>query len=40
MDCIEWIIAFFAMDKLILYFKSFFEYELEIVKKAKEANKD
>lgn len=39
MDCIEWIIAFFAMDKLILYFKSFFEYELEIVKKAKEVNK-
>lgn len=39
MNCIEYIIALFAVDKLILYFKSFFEYELEITKKAKEAQR-
>ena len=35
MDCIEYIIALFAVDKLVLYFKSFFEYEVEIIKKSK-----
>ena len=39
MDCIEYIIALFAVDKLVLYFKSFFEYEVEIIKKAKEAER-
>lgn len=39
MSCIEWLIGLYALDKVILYFKSFFEYELEIVKKAKEQNK-
>ena len=39
MNCIEYIIAFFAVDKLVLYFKSFFEYEIEIIKKAKEAER-
>lgn len=39
MDCIEYIIALFAVDKLVLYFKSFFEYEIEIIKKAKEAER-
>lgn len=39
MNCIEYIIALFAVDKLILYFKSFFEYEIEIIKKAKEAER-
>ena len=39
MNCIEYIIALFAVDKLVLYFKSFFEYEIEIIKKAKEAER-
>lgn len=38
-SCLEWLIALYAIDKIILYIKSFFEYELEIVKKAKEQNK-
>ena len=39
MDCIVYIIALFAVDKVILYFKSFFEYELDIVKEAKKKNR-
>ena len=38
-SCLEWLIALYVIDKIILYIKSFFEYELEIVKKAKEQNK-
>lgn len=38
-QCIYWLIGLFAADKIVLYYKSFFEYELEIVKKAKEAEK-